>query len=148
MKFVKGNLLEAKTEALTNAVNTVGVMGKGIALQFKKAFPNNYDIYKEACKNDDIAIGKLLVYKEVSTEGEKFIINFPTKKHWRAKSKIEYIEAGLIDLVKVIETYQIKSIAIPPLGCGNGGLDWNEVLPLIEKYLADLEDIEILIYQP
>ncbi|MCU7493661.1 MAG: macro domain-containing protein [Ignavibacteria bacterium] len=148
MKFVTGNLLEAKTQALVNTVNTVGVMGKGIALQFKEAFPENFRIYAEACKKKELVPGKLLVVKETKLDGEKIIINFPTKTEWFLKSKYEYVEEGLKALVKVIEDYKIYSISIPPLGCGNGGLQWSKVKPLIEKYLGHLQDVDIQIYEP
>jgi O-acetyl-ADP-ribose deacetylase (regulator of RNase III) len=148
MEYIKGNLLEAQTQALVNTVNTVGVMGKGIALQFKDAFPVNFKIYAEVCKNKELVPGKLLVVKEPTTLGEKIIINFPTKTEWYLKSKYEYIEEGLKDLVKVIENYKIQSIAIPPLGCGNGGLKWDKVKVLIEKYLGDIPNIEIQVFEP
>jgi O-acetyl-ADP-ribose deacetylase (regulator of RNase III) len=148
MKFIKGNLLEAHTQALVNTVNTVGVMGKGIALQFKDSYPTNFKIYADACKHNELKPGKLLVVKEVTIEGEKIIINFPTKTEWFLKSKYEYIEEGLKELVNVIKEYQIKSIAIPPLGCGNGGLKWEKVKELIEKYLGNYKDIDIEVYEP
>ena len=133
--------------ALVNTVNLVGVMGKGVALQFREKFPENYKVYKVACKNKTIGIGKLLVHKEYSIWGEKLIINFPTKTDWRKPSEYVYIEQGLDDLVRVISTYGITSIAIPPLGSGNGGLNWNRVKLLIEQKLSAL-DIEIYIYEP
>lgn len=146
--YVTGNLLTATDEALVNTVNTVGVMGKGIALQFKETYPNNFHIYKQACKEGTLVPGKLLITKEATLDtAPKIIINFPTKKDWKHPSKYEYIEAGLKELVKVIDEHQIKSIAIPPLGCGNGGLDWTEVKTLMEKYLGQL-DVDIHIYQP
>lgn len=146
--YKTGNLLDSKAEALVNTVNTVGVMGKGIALQFKKMFPNNFKWYSDACKNKEIKVGLLLVSEEETLlTGKKIIINFPTKTNWRLPSEYQYIEAGLIELVKVIKEKRIKSIAIPPLGSGNGGLDWNKVKPILEKYLADL-DCEIYIYEP
>lgn len=148
MQFIKGNLLEATTEALVNAVNTVGVMGKGIALQFKEQFPQNFKIYREACKAGTLDIGRLLPVKENTLTGKQWIINFPTKRDWRNKSELEYIELGLQDLVKVIASLQIKSIALPALGCGLGGLNWAEVCPLIEKYLGDLENVEVIVYEP
>jgi O-acetyl-ADP-ribose deacetylase (regulator of RNase III) len=147
IRYVKGNLLQADAQALVNTVNTVGVMGKGIALQFKERFPVNFKIYSQACKNGTIGIGKLLVVNEASLEGEKLIINFPTKTEWFKKSQYSFIEEGLIDLIKVIKDYQIKSIALPPLGCGNGGLNWDKVRTLIEKYLNDLP-IDIQIFEP
>lgn len=148
MKFVTGNLLETSTQALVNAVNTVGVMGKGIALQFKNEFPENYKQYVVACKSGELQPGKLLVVQDHNIVGERMIINFPTKTHWRLKSKYEYIESGLQELVKVIAAYDIKSIAIPPLGCGNGGLKWEKVKPIIEHYLIPLKGIDIQIYEP
>lgn len=148
MQYIKGNLLNAKVQALVNTVNTVGVMGKGIALQFKEAFPNNYRIYVDTCKRGELVPGKLLVVKEPTLEGEKIIINFPTKTLWHLKSKYDYIEQGLGELVDVIKRENIKSIAIPPLGCGNGGLKWERVRSLMEKYLEHLTDVDILIYEP
>lgn len=148
MKYVIGNLLDAKTDALVNTVNTVGVMGKGIALQFKERFPTNFKIYAAECKANRVQIGKMLVVKENSMYGEKLIINFPTKTEWFKKSQYNYIEEGLKDLRKVIEIYQIKSIAIPPLGSGNGGLKWDNVKQLLNKYLEDLKDIDIMIFEP
>lgn len=147
IKYIKGNLLQAETQALVNTVNTVGVMGKGIALQFKERFKQNFKEYAAACKNGDIAIGKLFVVTENSLEGQKIIVNFPTKTDWFKKSQYNYIEEGLKDLVGVINKYDIKSIALPPLGCGNGGLSWNKVRPLIEKYLGELS-IDIIVYEP
>lgn len=148
MKFVKGNLLAAPVEALVNTVNTIGVMGKGIALQFKERFPENRLAYERACKAGQVVIGKMLVVKEHTTAGDKIIINFPTKTEWFKKSQYSFIEAGLKDLVRVIQELNIKSIAIPPLGCGNGGLRWDKVKAMIENHLGSLPDIEILIYEP
>ena len=148
IKYTKGNLLEAPVQALVNTVNTVGVMGKGIALQFKETFPGNYEYYLKACKNQWLQPSRLLVFKEETLNGERVIINFPTKIEWFKKSRYEYIEKGLIELVKVIQQEKIKSIAIPPLGCGNGGLQWNKVKALMDKYLKPLKDILIIIYEP
>ncbi|UII32694.1 macro domain-containing protein [Fulvivirga ulvae] len=148
IKYLTGNILDSKAEALVNTVNTVGVMGKGIALQFKKTYPNNFKAYSQACKDEQIDIGKLFVTKDRNlSTGEKYIINFPTKKNWRKPSEYEYIEKGLEDLLNVIDTYKIKSIAIPPLGAGNGGLDWQKVKKIISKYL-DQVDAEIIVYEP
>ena len=146
--YVTGNLLAASDEALINTVNTVGVMGKGIALQFKDRYPYNFQVYQQACKEGSIFPGKLLVTRDsnLSTDS-KWIINFPTKKDWKHRSKYEYIEEGMKDLVRVLDQYRIKSIAIPPLGCGNGGLDWSKVKELMEKYLGEL-NVDIHIYQP
>jgi O-acetyl-ADP-ribose deacetylase (regulator of RNase III) len=148
MKYIKGNLLEAQTQALVNTVNTVGVMGKGIALQFKEAFPMNFKIYAAACKKKELQPGKLLVVKEQTLQGEKIIINFPTKTEWYMKSKYEYVEEGLKELVKVIDEYKIESIAIPPLGCGNGGLNWDKVKPMIEKHLGHFCNVNIQVFEP
>ena len=148
MKYITGNLLEADTEALVNTVNTVGVMGKGIALQFKERFPLNFKLYSIACKKGDMKVGKMLVVNENTLNGQKIIINFPTKNEWRKKSEYSFIEEGLKDLVKVIKEYNIKSIAIPPLGCGNGGLRWESVKLLMNKYLGNISNVEIHIYEP
>lgn len=146
--YQTGNMLDSEAEALVNTVNTVGVMGKGIALQFKNMFPGNFKLYSYACKNREVKVGQLLVTKEEALlAGKKIIINFPTKTHWRLPSEYQYIEAGLIELVKVIKKEKINSIAIPPLGSGNGGLDWNKVKQILEKHLSDL-DCEIHIYEP
>lgn len=145
--YTKGDLFEAQTEAIVNTVNTVGVMGKGIALQFKKRFPDNYNTYKKACEQNELQIGDLIVTKS-SSLFFKYVINFPTKTHWRYPSKYEYIENGLATLVEKIRELDIKSVAIPPLGVGNGKLEWNKVKILIEKYLSKLKDVEILIYEP
>lgn len=148
IQFVTGNLLESTAEALVNTVNTVGVMGKGIALQFKKQFPGNYKAYEKACKNKEFSTGELLITEEESLlGGKKTIINFPTKTDWRKPSEYSYIETGLKELVKIIQERNIKSIAIPPLGAGNGGLDWNKVKLLIENHLSEI-DSDIYIYQP
>ncbi|MEJ5284863.1 MAG: type II toxin-antitoxin system antitoxin DNA ADP-ribosyl glycohydrolase DarG [Brevinematia bacterium] len=147
IKYVKGNIFESEAQALVNTVNTVGIMGKGIALQFKKTFPENYKKYVAACKNKEIDIGKLLATKENTIAGEKIIINFPTKKDWQKPSEYEYIEKGLDDLKRIIKEFNIKSIAIPPLGAGSGGLIWEKVKNIIQKKLQDL-DIEIFIYEP
>jgi O-acetyl-ADP-ribose deacetylase (regulator of RNase III)/uncharacterized protein YwgA len=148
IKYITGNLLESEAEALVNTVNTVGVMGKGIALQFKKQFPHNAKVYRKACKDKVFDIGEILVVNDNSLiSGEKLIINFPTKKHWRNPSEYEYIELGLEKLVKIIEEKKIKSIAIPPLGAGNGGLNWNKVKSILIEKLSNI-DCEIHIYEP
>jgi O-acetyl-ADP-ribose deacetylase (regulator of RNase III) len=148
IKYIEGNLLESTAQALVNTVNTVGVMGKGVALQFKNNFPNNYRMYLKACKEGSIVIGKLFVFEEESMlQGKKIIINFPTKTDWRKPSEYSFIDKGLTDLIRVIHTYQIKSIAIPPLGSGNGGLIWNNVKEIMETRLKNV-DCDIHIYQP
>jgi O-acetyl-ADP-ribose deacetylase (regulator of RNase III) len=148
MRFLHGNLLESQAEALVNSINTVGVMGKGIALMFKEAFPRNFIVYEEACKRKDVRIGRMLVTENRALEGPHWIINFPTKKHWRQPSKLEWIVEGLKDLRRVIEEYKIRSIALPPLGAGNGGLDWHDVRPEIQRLLGDLERVDIQVYEP
>ena len=148
IKYLTGNILNSTARALVNTVNTVGVMGKGIALQFKNQFPNNYKIYKKACDNKAFKIGDLLVTEEESLlSGKKIIINFPTKTHWRYPSEYEYIEKGLIALVDVIKEKRIESIAIPPLGSGNGGLNWTKVRAMIESKLQRL-DCAVFLYEP
>jgi len=145
--YKQGNLFHARVEALVNAVNTVGVMGKGIALEFKTVLPDNFSAYLAAVKSGSFHVGMILVVP-VNTAGTvKFVINFPTKAHWRFPSRMEWVEAGLKALHEKISEYNIRSIALPALGCGNGGLDWNQVRPLIEKELGDL-DTEIIIYEP
>jgi O-acetyl-ADP-ribose deacetylase (regulator of RNase III) len=144
-KFTVGDILEADVECLVNTVNCEGYMGKGIAYQFKLRFPENNKEYVKACRNQSLRIGTLHYF----LEKEKLIINFPTKDKWRKKSEINYIHQGLSELVKLINSLKIKSIAIPPLGCGNGGLNWTEVKPLIIEYLTPVSDsVEILIYEP
>jgi O-acetyl-ADP-ribose deacetylase (regulator of RNase III) len=147
IKYTQGNLLDAPVDALVNTVNTVGVMGKGIALQFRNRFPHNYKIYLQACKNRSFNIGDLLVVQDGDLTNQKLIVNFPTKAHWRADSKYEYIESGLVQLRKLIIEKDIKSIALPPLGCGNGALDWEVVESMIHRYLDDLS-AEVLVYSP
>jgi O-acetyl-ADP-ribose deacetylase (regulator of RNase III) len=148
IKFVTGNLLDAKVEALVNTVNTAGVMGKGLALQFKKAFPANSKAYEAACKRGDVQIGKMFVFDAGGIVLPRYIINFPKKKHWRSPSKLDYIEQGLAALIEVIRDQQVRSIAVPPLGAGLGGLDWNKVRPVIERALSPLTDVEVLVFEP
>ena len=148
MRFTKGNLLAAQVEALVNTVNTVGVMGKGIALMFKEAFPGNFRDYEDACKHKEVRIGRMFVTENRAFEGPHWIINFPTKKHWRQPSKLVWIIEGLGDLRRVVQEHNIHSIALPPLGTGNGGLDWHEVRPEIQRILGDLENVDILVYEP
>ncbi|MBF0338593.1 MAG: macro domain-containing protein [Nitrospirae bacterium] len=148
IKHVRGNLLEADVEALVNTVNTVGVMGKGIALQFKRAFPDNYNAYKKACNQQEVRIGKMFVYHTDKMINPRYIINFPTKQHWKGKSSLTDIEDGIKSLMEVIRNKGIKSIAIPPLGCGNGGLRWVDVLNCIEAAFEELPDINVVLYEP
>jgi O-acetyl-ADP-ribose deacetylase (regulator of RNase III) len=148
IKYVQGNLLQAPTEALVNTVNEVGIMGKGIALMFSDAFPENTKAYTEACRAKKVHVGHMFVTENKGLVQPRWIINFPTKKHWRGDSQIEWIHDGLQDLVRAIRQRQIHSVALPPLGCGNGGLDWPVVRQEIEAALGELEDVEILVYTP
>ncbi len=148
LRFTTGNLLDSSAEALVNTVNTVGVMGKGIALQFKQAFPHNYEVYRQACLNGSLQTGQLLTVTDTDLLlGERLIINFPTKRHWKSPSTYEYVETGLASLVAFLKTNPVKSLAMPALGCGNGGLDWKLVKPMIEKHLGEL-DLSVWIYEP
>jgi O-acetyl-ADP-ribose deacetylase (regulator of RNase III) len=143
-----GNLLASDVDALVNTVNTVGVMGKGIALQFKRAYPDMFKAYERAAKADELRLGKMHVWPTNQMSGARFIINFPTKKHWKARSRLADISAGLEDLVRVIQDLGIRSIAIPPLGCGNGGLRWDDVRPIIWKAFASLPEVDVVVYPP
>ncbi|MBX3376893.1 MAG: macro domain-containing protein [Phycisphaeraceae bacterium] len=144
----KDNLLEANVEALVNTVNTVGVMGKGIALQFKKAFPENFEVYARACEAGEVQPGKMLTVDLNRLTNPRFIINFPTKRDWKHKARLKDIEAGLPALIEEVRRLQITSIAVPPLGCGNGGLDWREVRPLIETAFAEVPEVRVLLFAP
>ena len=148
MRFATGNLLEFKTDALVNTVNCVGIMGKGIALQFKKKFPENFKQYERACNSGEVQLGKMFIVPNNKLSAPHYIINFPTKDHWRNPSRLESIATGLQDLVAQIKKLNIKSIAIPPLGCGNGGLEWSEVRPLIENAFAQLPELEVFVFAP
>lgn len=148
IKYTQGNLLEADVEALVNTVNTVGVMGKGIALMFKERFAKNMQEYSKACKAKEVQTGKMFVTETAELMGPKWIVNFPTKQHWRSASKLEWVVDGLEDLKLFIIENKVKSIAIPPLGAGNGGLDWPVVRGQIEKSLAELTETEILVFEP
>lgn len=149
LEIAKGNLLKADADALVNTVNTEGVMGKGIALQFKQAYPEMYKAYERACETGQVKLGHMDVHDLGGlADGPRWIINFPTKGHWRAKSRLKDIEAGLTDLVATIERLGIGSIAIPPLGCGYGGLRWEEVFPLIQSAFDALPDVRVLVYAP
>ena len=153
-------LLESDAQAYVNTVNTAGVMGKGIALLFKEKFDKNYREYRTACKNDKVKVGKMHVVdifeeqqemfpnpnKEIRRENPKWIINFPTKKHWRGKSDLKWIEDGVEDLVRVIDEKGIESVALPQRGCGNGGLDWKQVEPIIQKAFAD-SSVRVIVYE-
>jgi O-acetyl-ADP-ribose deacetylase (regulator of RNase III) len=148
LELKQGNLLEEDAEALVNAINCVGVMGKGIALQFKQAFPENFQQYKQACDAKEVQPGRMFTVPTGKLFNPKYIINFPTKRHWREKSKIEDIQTGLNALVAEVQRLGITSIAIPALGCGNGGLDWIEVKPLIESAFVELPEVRAMIFEP
>lgn len=147
IRYTQGNLLEAEAEALVNTVNTVGVSGKGIALMFKESFPENFRAYEAACKAGELAPGGLFVTERQDMLGPRFIVNFATKKHWRHPSRLEWIERGLEALRDEIEARGIRSIAVPPLGAGNGGLDWSDVRRLIAEKLSDLES-DVIVFEP
>ncbi|QAV24790.1 macro domain-containing protein [Proteus hauseri] len=148
IELTRGDLLKANTEAIVNAVNCVGVMGRGIALQFKKKWPDNFKAYALACKNKELQPGNMFIYEIGQAGHPRFIVNFPTKRHWREASRIEDIETGLIALVDEIKQHNIKSIAIPPLGAGLGGLAWSVVYEKIKNAMEPLIDVHILIYTP
>jgi O-acetyl-ADP-ribose deacetylase (regulator of RNase III) len=148
INFLQGNLLDAPTEALVNTVNTVGVMGKGIALMFKETFPDNFRAYEEAVKRKEVRIGHMFVTENFALDGPKWLINFPTKKHWRQPSKLEWIAQGLKDLRRVVEEKAIHSIALPPLGCGNGGLDWSDVRLEITRAMTELHGVDVWVFEP
>ena len=148
IRKVRGDLLDADVQALVNTVNTVGVMGRGVALQFKQAFPESFKAYKKACEEGKVRLGEVFVFDLGGLQNPRYIINFPTKKHWRGKSRYEHIEQGLEALVAEIQRLEIESIALPPLGCGLGGLDWNQVYHLIEVALQPLMNVEVLVYEP
>lgn len=148
ISYTQGNLLEARVDALVNTVNTVGVMGKGIALMFKERFERNFKLYAAACKAGEVQVGRMFVTETDELVAPRWIINFPTKDHWRNPSRLEWVEAGLVDLKRVLKELNIRSVAIPPLGAGNGGLDWGVVKACIHKALADLDGVEVVVYEP
>jgi O-acetyl-ADP-ribose deacetylase (regulator of RNase III) len=143
-----GDLLAEPAEALVNTVNCVGVMGRGVALQFRNAFPSNYAAYQAACERGEVQPGRMFIHELGELTGPRWIINFPTKRHWRGKSRIEDIETGLATLVGEIRARGIRSIALPPLGAGLGGLDWSEVKPRIIAALAPIEGLEVILFEP
>ncbi|MEO0376795.1 MAG: macro domain-containing protein [Cyanobacteria bacterium P01_A01_bin.17] len=148
IEFTQGDILKTEADALVNTVNCVGVMGRGIALQFRKAYPDNFKAYKKACDAKQVQPGSMFVHDLNSLYLPRYIINFPTKRHWKNKSKIEDIQSGLEDLVAVVRDRQIRSIAIPPLGCGLGGLDWGQVRELIIEAFQALPDVKVLLFEP
>ena len=148
IRFKKGDILNEEADALVNTVNCVGVMGRGIALQFKRAFPDNFRVYAERCRRGDMIPGEVFVYETKEMLPPKYVINFPSKRHWRGKSRIDDIEAGLTSLADALRRHDIHSIAIPPLGSGLGGLNWHDVRPLIVDALQEFADIDIVVYEP
>ena len=141
IRYLDGDIFTSPAQTIVNTVNTVGVMGKGIALEFKKRYPSMFESYKSACEKNRLKTGSLMLFYEA----DHWVLNFPTKEHWRSPSRLEYIEQGLIKFTNIYVEYGITSIAFPKLGCGNGDLSWDDVKPLMEKYLKDLP-IDIYIY--
>lgn len=142
-----GNLLEAPVEALVNSVNTVGVMGKGIALQFKRAFPENFAAYERACKAGEVEIGRVFEFDTGDLQ-PRWILNVPTKRDWRNPSRLDDVRRGIAALVDSIRRLGIRSVAVPPLGCGAGGLSWDVVGPLLRSALGELEGVDVLLFAP
>lgn len=139
--YVSGNIFDSPAQTLVNPVNTVGVMGKGLALEFRRRYPNMFDEYKNQCRDEWLHVGDLMLWRAK----DHFVLNFPTKKHWKDPSSLIYVEAGLLSFVNKYESYGVSSIAFPKLGCGNGGLDWKAVKPVMERYLQELP-IDVYIY--
>lgn len=148
IELTSGDIVRADAEALVNTVNCVGFMGRGIALQFRRAFPDNFRVYEAACRRGEVQPGAMLVHKTGRLAGPSYVINFPTKRHWRGKSRIEDIESGLRALTAQVELLGITSIAVPPLGCGLGGLDWDDIRPRIENAFAHLPHVRVLLFEP
>jgi O-acetyl-ADP-ribose deacetylase (regulator of RNase III) len=148
IELTTGDLLEQRVDAIVNTVNTVGVMGKGIALQFKRKWPANAKAYEAACKRKEVVPGKMFVFDNGGLVEPKFIINFPTKRHWRQPSQMSDIDAGLVDLIAQVKRLNIRSIAIPPLGCGNGGLEWDQVRPRIEAAFKEVPNVDVKLFAP
>src|SRR5215467_13634001 len=144
IEYRTGDILLTDAEALVNTVNCVGIMGRGIALQFKNAYPENFRVYEAACDRGDVQPGRMFVFETRQLTNPKYIINFPTKRHWRGKSRMEDIDAGLTALAAEIRSRRVRSVAVPPLGSGLGGLDWREVRPRVEEALSDLEDLHVI----
>ena len=148
IRFTTGDILAEDAEALVNTVNCVGIMGRGIALQFKKAFPENFRVYAAACQRGEVQPGRMFVFETGALTNPRYIVNFPTKRHWRGNSRIEDIQAGLRNLATVIRERNIHSIAVPPLGSGLGGLDWSDVRPRIEKALRGFNNLDVVVFEP
>lgn len=148
IEYKTGDILAEDAEALVNTVNCVGFMGRGIALQFKKAWPDNFKAYAVACNKGEVQPGRMLVFETGRLTGPRYIVNFPTKRHWRGRSRIEDIESGLTTLVHEIRERKIRSIAVPPLGAGLGGLDWKDVRPLIARAVQGIPDVRVIVFEP
>lgn len=148
IEFKTGDILGEDVEALVNTVNCVGIMGRGIALQFKRAYQENFSAYEAACRRTEVVPGRMFVFETGQLTNPRYIINFPTKRHWRGKSRIEDIESGLDALASEVRTRGIRSIAIPPLGAGLGGLDWADVRPRIERAMLGLPDVRVVVFEP
>ena len=146
VEYRNGDLFSANTEAVVNSVNCVGVMGRGIALQFKRAFPDNFAAYAAACKRGEVRPGSMFIVPTGQLTNPRYIVNFPTKRHWRGKSRQEDIEAGLAALVPEVRARGIRSIAIPPLGCNLGGLAWPVVRARMQAALEPLDDVAVVIF--
>lgn len=143
-----GDLLDAEVDALVNTVNTVGVMGKGLALQFRRAYPAMFAEYAKEARAGQVRLGRMHVWDNRAGEMPRYIVNFPTKGHWRDRSRLADIETGLEDLAAVVTRLGVASIAVPPLGCGLGGLAWAQVRPLIERTFAGMPDVDVRLYVP
>jgi O-acetyl-ADP-ribose deacetylase (regulator of RNase III) len=148
IEMKQGNLLEQDAEALVNAVNCVGVMGKGIALQFKQVFPEVFEQYKIACGAGEVTPGRMFTVQTDRLFNPQYIVHFPTKRHWKERSRLKDIQSGLVALIAEVERMGIQSIAVPPLGCGNGGLDWDVVKPMIIEAFAGLPDVQVFVFEP
>lgn len=148
IEFRTGDILQSNAEALVNTVNCVGIMGRGVALQFKNAFPENFKAYKAACAQEAVQPGRMFVFETGYIDNPKFIINFPTKRHWKGKSRIEDIESGLLAFVRLIKDLRIRSVAMPPLGSGLGGLHWPDVRRRIEEAVQELPDVRFIVFEP
>ena len=148
IRFKTGDMFAEEADALVNTVNCVGVMGRGVALQFKRAFPSNFEAYAAQCRRGEMKPGRVFVFETSSNVPPRYIINFPSKRHWRGKSRLEDIESGLRSLVREIRDRHIRSVAIPPLGSGLGGLDWSLVRARIIDAFADVDDIEVVVFEP
>ncbi|GKS96067.1 macro domain-containing protein [Acidovorax sp. SUPP2825] len=148
IELTSGDILKDDSDAIVNTVNCVGIMGRGIALQFKNAWPENFKAYKAACDREEVQPGRMFIYDTEQLAAPRYIINFPTKRHWKGKSRMQDIDAGLEALVRDVARMGIRSIAIPPLGSGLGGLEWDEVRPRIEAAMQTLPDVRVRLYEP